>query len=338
MATDTITTLDLVTLAQEFRGDVVRQINRRTMTLKMLRVVAGEGKNVAFAPEADGQVAENYADGADAENFGGDVQDSAILSWGLYRANFHLSKLAMDAAKTSGSPVGNRMLWARNLINASAKLAATLNVACFAGLGTGTEIAGLDMALEDGNQYATINRASSPNAYFRSTVVDPGVLTAPTFALIRNDVRLAYEACGENPDVAVCNPLIFNKVGGLFDTTRRSIDNISTAKGKITLDFGFQALEVDGTMFVKDKDSTAATIYYLNTNYVELQYLPSANMSGLPQYQVSADDGFGSVPLGFDYEMLAKTGASEKAEVTSTIQLVVSRPNSCVKRLNVQGA
>ncbi len=333
--TDTITTLDLITLAQEYRGDVVRQINRRTMTLKMLRVVAGEGKNVAFAPEGDGQLAENYSDGADAANFGGDVQASAVLSWGLYRANVHVSKLTMDAAKTSGSPIGNRMVWARNLVNASAKLAATLNAAMYSGAGTGTTIAGLDVALDTTNTYATINRTTGANSYFRAGLVDPGSPTAVSFALIRDDLRVAYEACGENPDVATCKPVIFNKVGALFDATRRSIDNISTAKGKITLDFGFQALEVDGTMFVKDKDCTAATIYYLNTNHVELQYLPSANMSGLPQYPVAADDGFGPVPLGFDYEMLAKTGASEKAEVTSTLQLVVNRPNSCVKRLNV---
>lgn len=337
--TDTVQTLSLVILAQQYRGDTVRQINRRTVILKMLKIVPGEGKNVAFVPEADGQLAENYSEGADAANFGSDAQEAGTLSWGLYRANFHVSKLAMDAARTTGTPLGNRMLWARNLVNASAKLATTLNKAAYNGAGTGTTWAGLDVAIgANTNTYATIDRSQGGNAYFRPTVVDPGSPTSPTFALIRDDIRQIYEACGENPDLAPCLPAIFNKVASLFDNTRRQIDNIMTARGPIRLDFGFQALEVDGTMFVKDKDGTAATIYYVNTNHVELQYLPSANMSALPQFEVEADDGFGQVPLGFDYEMLAKNGPSERAEVLSTAQLVVDRPNSCGVRLNVSSS
>jgi hypothetical protein len=329
-------TLSLITLAQQYRGDVVRQINRRTVFLKMVKIVPGEGKNVAWAPEADGQIAENYSEGADATNFGSDAQASAILSWGLYRGNIHVTKLAMDTAKTSGTPMGNRMLWARNLVNASAKLATVLNKDCFSGAGTGTLIFGLDGAIAtDNNTYAGIDRTVGANAYWKPTKIDPGVLTAPTFALIRDDIRQIYEACGENPDLALCQPAVFNKVGSLFDATRRQIDEIMTARGKIRLDFGYQALEVDGMMFVKDKDATANRIYYINTDHLELQYLPDSNMSGLPQFEVEADDGFGQVPLGMTYEMLAKNGPSERAEVLATIQLVVNRPDACGARLNV---
>jgi hypothetical protein len=329
---DTIQTLDLVTLAQAYRGDTVRQINRRVALLKMLEIRPGEGKNVAWAPEADGALAENFADGADAANFCSDAQASAVLSWGLYRANFHLSKLAMDAAKTSQTPEGNRLLWARNLVNNSAKLASFINKDCFSGAGTGTLIEGLDHAVAtSGNTYAGIARSTG---YFNPTVVEPGSDTAVSFALIRDDIRKIYEACGENPDLAMCSPTLFNSIGGLFDQTRRQIDQVMVAKGPVRLDFGWQALEVDGTIFVKDKDATAKTVYYLNTNHVHVEYLPSANMSALPQMEIQADDGFGPVPLGMDYEMLAKTGPSEKAEIVSTIQLCVDRPNSCGARLH----
>ena len=330
---DTITSLTLVTLAQEFRGDTVRQINRRTVAIKMLPIVAGAGKNVAWAPEGDGQIAETYSDGADAANFGGDTQASAILSWGLYRANIHVSKLAMDAAATSGTPLGNRGLWARNVVNGSAKLASVINKDLFSGT---SAVVGFDSAIAtDNNTYATIDRTVGGNAYWKPTVVDPGVPTAVTFALIRDDIRKIYEACGENPDLALAPPATFNSVGNLFDATRRQIQEVMTARGPIRLDFGYQALEVDGTMFVKDKDATAGTIYYINTNHVEIQYLPSRNMSGLPQYEMEANDGFGQVPLGMDYEMLAKLGASERAQITATVQLVVNRPNSCGARKNV---
>lgn len=335
---DVVTTLSLVTLAQEYRDDIVRQINRRTMLLKLLPIVPGEGKNVAFAPEADGQLAENYSDGADAANFGSDAQASATLSWGLYRAAFHLSELAMDASASASTPIGNHMLWARNLVNASAKLASTLNAAMFNGAGTGTLVAGLDTAIgSTSNIYAGIDRSVGGNSYFRPTVVDPGVLTAPTLSGIRDDIRQIYVACGENPDVAVCAPDVFNKIGSLFDATRRQVDQINTARGSIRLDFGWQALEVDGTLFVKDKDATANTIYYLNTNHVRVEYLPPTSPEQAVQ-QMMADDGFGTVPLGMRYTKLAKLGASERATVSSTLQLVVDRPNACGVRKNVNPA
>lgn len=328
---DTVTTLSLVTLAQMYRGDVVRQINRRVVLLKMIKVVAGEGKNLAWAPEADGALAENYSEGADAANFGGDAQASAILTWGLYRANMHVTNLALDGASSSVDPTGNLQLWARQIVNGSAKLASIINKDCYSGAGSGTLLFGLDGAIgSNSNTYATIDRSS--NSYFQPTVIDPGTDTAVTFAGIRDDIRQIYEACGENPDLGLCSPSLFNSIGALFDATRRQIQDVVTARGPIKLDFGYQALEVDGTVFVKDKDATAKSLYYLNTEHVELQYLPSAEQRMLmeaAEMEVEADDGFGQVPLGFKYEKLAKTGASEKAEVLWTGQLKVDRPNAC---------
>ncbi len=338
---DILTTLSLVTLAQEFRGDVVRQINRRCATLKMLRIVPGEGKNIAWAPEGDGALAENHAEGADATNFGGDAQSSAFLPWALYRSNIHVTNLAMDGAATSSSPLGNRQLWARHVMNGSAKLASQINQECYVGPGTGTRMAGFGVAIDDDNTYATMDRTSvSPDlSYFQSTVVDPGSATAISFALIRDDLRKIYEKSGETPDIAACSPAVFNAVGALFDATRRQIDSVRGGQGQVKLEFGFQALEVDGTVFFRDKDCTAATIYYLNTDHVEIQYLPSSSQAELIEAAggpVQADDGFGPVPLGFKYEMLAKTGPAEKAEILWQGNLVIDQPNTCGVRKNVQ--
>jgi hypothetical protein len=170
--TDTLTTLSLITLAQQYRGDTVRQINRRCVILKFVPIVPGEGKNVAWAPEAGGAIAATYSEGADAADFGGDVQASATLSWGLYWSPFHVSQLAMDAAATTQTPLGNRALWARNLVNAGTKLASMVNKDMFSGT---AGIVGLDSAIASAsNTYATINRATSPaNDYFRPTEARP---------------------------------------------------------------------------------------------------------------------------------------------------------------------
>lgn len=327
-------TLSLITLAQEYRGDIVRQINRRTTLLKLLPIVAGGGKNIAWTPEADGAIGENYTDGQDAANFGSDEQGSAVLNWGLYRSPFHVTKLAMDAAGSSSTPLGNRALWARNLANASAKLADTLEGVLFDGAGTGTTIAGLDVAIgDDTNTYATIVRGT--DTWWQPTVVDPGVSTAPTIALIRKDLGTIGDACGETPDLAVCSTAVFNTVAGLFDANRRW-NIVNTARGSIQLDAGYEGIEVDGCMFVKAHQATANQIYYINSNYVEIQFLPDATYPPEVYQMVNANDGYGSVPLGFHYEMLAKTGPASKAEVLAQMQLVVKKPNACGVRKNVQ--
>lgn len=326
-------TLSLVVLAQEFRGDIVRQINRRCVLLKTLPIRRGGGKNVAWVAESSGHLAENYSEGADASNFGSDAQDDAILSWGLYRSPFRVTKLAMDAAATSGTPMSNKALWGRNIANAAAALAAGVEEELFDGLGTGTLMTGLDLAIgDDTNIYAGIDRSTA--TYWRPTVVDPGVATAPTIALLRSDLGTIYDACGETPDMAVCPTAVFNKVAGLFDENRRWTV-LNTARGKVQLDAGYEGVEIDGCMFMKSKDATANQIYYINSNYVHIETLPDARVPREVLDAVAADDGFGGVPLDMSFEMLAKTGPSTKGEALAQCQLVVTRPNACGVRKNV---
>jgi hypothetical protein len=331
-------TLALIVQAQEYRGDIVRQINRRVVLLKLLNIVRGGGKNVSWVAQASGHIAENYTDGATAANFGSDAQDDAILSWGLYRANFHVTKLAMDSAASSATPVGNRQLWAKNQVDAMATLAAAIEEELFDGLGTGTLITGLDLAIGDTtNTYATINRATGGNEYWHPYVVDPGSLTAPTLALIRTDLGSIYDACGETPDIAVCPTAVFNKVAGLFDANRRW-NVVNTARGAVRLDAGYEGIEVDGCMFVKSKDATANQIYYLNTNYVHLETLPDSEVPLEVLDAVPADDGYGSVPLDMKFHPLAEVGPAKRAEVLANCQLVVKKPNACGVRKNVATA
>lgn len=328
-------TLALITLAQEYRGDIVRQINRRVVLLKMLRIIRGGGSNVAWVAQKDGALVENYTDGLAATNFGSDAQAAAVLQWGLYRANFHVTKLAMDTSATAASPEGNRALWARNQVDAMAALAAAIEEELFDGAGTGTLLCGLDAAIGDTtNTYAGINRSTGGNEYWRPYVVDPGSATPITLAQIRTDLGTIYDNCGETPDIALCPTAVFNKVAGLFDANRRW-NVVNTARGKVNLDAGYEGIEVDGCMFVKSKDVTAAQIQYVNTNYVHIEVLPDSSVPLEIQDAVAADDGFGSVPLDMQFHPLAEVGPAKRAEVLWNGQLVVKKPNSCGTRKNV---
>ena len=112
------------------------------------------------------------------------------------------------------------------------------------------------------------------------------------------------------------------------------MDQIRTARGQITLDATARAINVEGCNFVEDKDCTASTIYYVNTDYVEIRYLPKKAVPASVAARVPGNDGMGPVPLGFDYQLLAKAGASDKGTVDSQAQLVVTNPKKCGCRKN----
>lgn len=334
------TTLDLLVLSQTFSGDIVRQVNRRATSLGLFRFVKGAGKNVAWPIEGDGQVAETYNEGADVTVFGADEQDSATLPWGLYRAPLAITSLAADGASTSHSPAANQNAWARQQKNAVRKLASLVNRDFYVGTGANRSIVGLDYAIGDvANIYATKDRAIPSNYYWRPNVFDPGTPTALTLPMVRRDLGHIYDASGEVPQVGLCSTDVYNTLGGLFDQNRRYTQNVQGPDGMIKLQAGFDAIEFEGCSFIKDKDAPANSIYYCNNDEIEFEYLPPAELVPmLNAIREQLGDGYRELPLGIVFEMLAKTGAAEKAMGRSTLQLKVKRPNACGVRRNILNA
>ena len=335
---DTSQTLALLALGQKLRGNIVRTINRRAITLRIFPWLLADGQNCAWAVEGDGQVGENYAEGADAANFGSDSQVQALLNWGHYRSNFHVTGTARRAARRAAAgPMGIQNLIGRNMTNSSAKVASIINVAAYNGAGTGTTMAGFDVAIgSTTNTYGTIDRTVGANSFWLPTVVDPGSLTKPTFAQMRDDRRKIYVASGEYPDIGLVSPDVFNAIGGLYDNNRRWVTEVETPRGTVILDAGFKGLELDGMTFIQDKDATSNKIYYVNSNYVHFEYLPpDEDILQDMQLNAQADDGWGATPLGITCEQLSKTGDSSKYQCLTNVQLVVTRPNACGVRVNV---
>jgi len=336
MATDKQTlALVLDALAQNFRPEVVRQINRRSTALKVLRKQPGAGKNVAFDVEADGMTAEAFADGADVTAYSPDAVQQAVQAWGQYRANFIVTDLARAAAGSSMTPQGLMPLWARNIQNASTKLASTMNADVFGGSAS-NHIIGLDVALDDSTTYYGITRSGTD--YWSGNVIDPGTPTAVSLSDIRGDINSTiYSRSGEQPDLALCSPEVFNTLGDLFTELRRVNQpaDATLANGAV-LDDSIGKLQFEGCTFVKDKDATAGTIYYLNTRHVYFEYLPQDNAEGMSiGMDEQLEDGYGPLPLGARLKYLAATGSAEKATLQCFVQMAVDRPNACGLRKNV---
>ena len=341
---DILQTLSLLVLAQNYRGDLVRQTNRRSVALSLMPFVSGEGKNVAWAAESTGALAETFSEGADATNFGSDAQASALLSWAEYRANFKISGLAQAASARSRTPEGNLMLWKRNMDNSIMELASKLNLDLFTGAG-GNAIVGFDSAIGSvSNTYAGIDRSQGANAYWRPYVVDPGVATPLTFDQIRTDLAAILVQSGMRPDIAFVNPTTYRAIASLFENQKQYMivtKDVITGRGQVNLEGGVGAISFDGCYFVEDKDATAGNIYYVNSQYVRAEYLPMdlgmvPGMNDEVMAGIQVQDGFDFVPgLALQLEMLAKIGDADKCQMKAYLQLVVDRPNSCGMRKNI---
>lgn len=342
---DTTQTLAALVLVQKYRGELVNTINRTSALLKLLPVIPGNGKNCSWALKYSGQVSENYTEGADASNFGSNSQTAATLNWGMYRANSHISGTARRAAALSESPEGNQDLMGQNIIDAAEDLTSRINVALYNGAGTGTTIAGLDVAIgDDANTYAGIDRSQAGNATFRPYVIDPGSLTALTFAQIRTDLSTIQTNSGRRPTVALCDLDVFNAVLGLFDATKIFyVDLVQTPRGGVMLDNTQRGVIVENCIFIPDKDATANTISYLHLPDARIEYLPPAPQTMFDRLQgmgmlVPSNDGFGPAPLGYELQPLAKNGDSDRFSLVSNLQLVIRRPNAFGQRQNVATA
>ncbi len=336
---DTVQTLALLVLEQRYRGRMVNQINRSSAMLRLLRAVPAMGKNCAWGAKGSGQVAERYAEGADASNFGSNTRDQAILTWGLLRSNFHNTGTARRASALSQTPEGVANLIADNIDDATMELTSLINQDLYGGPGTTDTIAGLTVATaDDTNIYAGLDRSSK--SFWRPYVIDPGSSTPLSFAQVRTDQSAIFTTSGFPPDIALCSPDVMDTLAALFDQNRNyMVDTVTTARGKISLDAGYEGIRFNGTTFFRDKDAPANQIHYLNSNWVHIEYLPPPPdvmaMLGEMGMEVGADDGYGPIPLGFLIDKLAKNGDSDKYMLTFNGQLVVRRPNSCGVRKNI---
>jgi hypothetical protein len=335
-------TLALIELATTYGPEIVSQINRRCTALRTLPIVMGRGPNIAWVVKSSGANAEAYAEGADLANTASNAQADAVLSWAQMRGNSSLTGLAESSAATAESPQGNVQLLVENVTDSLAALASLVNQHIFSGNGAGSpaQITGLDTAIgTTGNTYATINRGTS--AYWDPYVYDPGTDTAPTQQQIRKDASTIYTNSGEYPDLGIVCPGIFNALLGMFDSRTQMMnrtDVITTARGKIQLSAGFEALIIEGIPWVQDKDATAGSMYYVNTRHTSVVVQQQPQLSGFgftPGVALVANDGFGPVPLMAVVEAMGKVGDSKRYSAKTYLNLRVKKPCACGVRKHV---
>lgn len=343
MATRTIA---LTVLATEYAPQLVSQINRTAVALRLLPIVVGAGANTSWTAKGDGSTAAAMAEGASAGTPSNDVQRPATLNWGYYKSDGGATGPAQAAAQNVASPAGNHSLLANDVVDSLAAIASQLNQHIYTGNGAASpkELTGLNDAIGDTtNTYATIARGSY--AWFAPNVFNPGVATPITHAMLRSDLGRIKAACGESPNLALCDTDVFNAICGTFDSNRRynqATEFVENRRGRVMLDASVGAVMINGCLFVEDKDAplesgnASGRIYYVNTNYVELVVQPQPEIAPLlqaaglqPGQVLKANDGFGEVPLLACVKAMAVTGDADTYMAKVYAELRVRKPSAC---------
>lgn len=330
---DTPQTTSLIKLATIFQNEVIGTIRRTCTLAAMLPVVQGynaNGPNWVF--RTSGALAQTHSEGSTFSDFGSDAQKTATLGWGLYEGGFDVTDEALSRARAAGNPKAVANLWALNMLAGVETLASKINNDVYTGTGSNS-IIGLDTALDDDNTYAGVDRGTVTS--FGSYVGGSGALQTLTTKQVRDDLANIKNKCDRRPNLAICNPLVFNVVAELFKAERQFVT--VSGGGPQTAFFGeskVATVMVDGCTFVEDSDGYAASnsgkIYYLNTSTVGFEYIPYTTMMGFASQDVQT-------PLPFGVELLAlpKTGHASKAILRCQVQLVVKDPRTCGIRQNI---
>lgn len=327
-------------LSQLYAPRIVNAFNRLSVLASLLPKKQGSSKNCAWDVFVSNGAAETFSDGADVSTYNSDYALPATLNWGLYRANFAVTELAQAAAATSsGSALELLNLMETQADQAAMKIASKVNADLFSG--SGSHIIGLDTAigLATGS-YAGIDKGTYTG--WAPTVSANGGTDRPlTKAIMDAHEAAIYSACGEMPDLIIASPTVCSKYEALFDSvTRVALVNsdLSAASAPgvgvnkvMPSHSGWTGLFYKGVPVYRDRNATDGYMYFLNTNYLSIEYLPHpsvntaavsmmAELKGMPNSNMAG--------LAARIDAMAKTGQADKFSATCMLALKCARPSA----------
>lgn len=266
---------------------IIPQMNRSAPELQLIPYQAGSAKNMTWDVEfknASETADSSLAEGATVTAYGDDDVVPAVLNWCDYSEAIAVTGKALSAARGSAGGAGGASdlqdLWSHKTLGAVRRLAKNLGKDFWQGPGTGNRVLGLyggatltsAAPLSNAGIYANINRATYTD--WKANVLLNGGVTRPlTFDLMRDMRKAIYDACGEMPDLIMCDSTQHERYGALFGDNRRYVQEVTIRGQKIVLDGGYKALEFDGIPIIASVNHPAGYMSFLNTAYVKLRAL-----------------------------------------------------------------
>lgn len=336
------------------------QMQRKVPLLRVLPIrPCITGQNIGWDVTFDGQAAAAVnIDGGNFLTAASDPQVAATLGFGAYSAPIKVTTKAQWTGQAQSSADFLQNLINRNMMEAMNKLVKQINIDLYAGAGPGSnQITGMSSAIAASGTYATI-APSGASANWKSTVLgNSGVLRSLTLSLLKQTLSTSAAVSPKGrPNLGVMGSNLFNTLENIFDGT------LYTQAGKNDLQWGqvmtngglikatgFRSLywaSADCT-FIEDPDCTnsaqtnaANAIYFLNTDSVELQFLPPAGVSNyMPDQKIMQaveQDLGGLAGLQMDFRARGRTVYADEFDLTTSLNLVVKDRAACAVLADVQ--
>lgn len=327
---------------------IIPQMNRSAPELQLIPFAAGTAKNMVWDVEfknASESTNSALAEGATVSTYGDDDVVPASLNWCDYSESIAVTGKSMSAARASAGRGGASELedlWVHKTIGAVRRLAKNLGRDFWQGPGTGNRMLGLyggatltsGAPLSNAGTYANINRTTYAD-WKANVLLNGGVARPLTFDLMRAMRKAIYDACGEMPDLIMCDSSQHEAYGKLFGDNRRYVQEVTVRGQKIVLDGGYKALEFDGIPIIASVNHPAGAMSWLNTNYVKLRALDDmptdANRSpGMIQLQAMPEEQLqsGACPFRARLNPLAVSGDLYPIQMILYPQIQVERCNA----------
>lgn len=327
---------------------VTAQMNRSAPELQLIPFKAGQHKNLVWDVEfknASESANSALAEGATVSTYGDDDIVPATLNWCDYSESIAVTGKALSAARGSAGTGGAselQDLWVHKTMGAVRRLAKNLGKDFWQGPGTGNRMLGLyggatltsGAPLSNAGTYANISRVTYTD-WKANVLLNGGVQRPLSFDLMRDMRKAIYDACGEMPDLIMCDSAQHEAYGKLFGDNRRYVQEVVVRGQKITLDGGYRALEFDGIPIIASVNHPANAMTFLNTNYVKMSALDDmpteANRSprmiqlqAMPEEQLQS----GACPFRARLNPLAVVGDLYPIQMILYPQIYIERCNA----------
>ena len=269
---------------------IVSQMNREVVALNLLDMgPCGDplSWDVKFrARTAAGTVAETDA----APTATSHARVKATLNVGEYSDTAGVTGRAQAAAAMALNPLGiagGVDLMADELNDAIINVSETLGNDFYAGTGATDHMAGLAIQIDSSDD----NFANVDTGIYTewTSVEDAGTLSALSFAMLRTTITNIRTLSGKRPNIALCKPDILDRIRGLFSTFPGYISEIPVNGTARKLVSGARAVYCEDVWFVDDPRCTSNVIYFLNTDYIKLRFMPQFTSQTYAPEQIAAE-------------------------------------------------
>lgn len=215
---------------------------------------------------------------------------TATLNVGEYSDTAGVTGRAEAAAAMALNPMGiagGRDLMADELKDAVLNVAEAIGNDFYAGNGTTNNMAGLAIQIDSSDD----NFAGIDTGVYTewTSVENTGALASISFAMLRNTITGIRTLSGKRPNIALTTPTILDAIRALFSTFPGYVGAIPINGVERKLVSGARAIYCEDVWFVDDPRCTSGVIYFLNTDYIKLRFMPQFTSQTYAPEQIAAE-------------------------------------------------